>query len=164
MAKIITIIGILLGVIGAGIGILAAINPQLVASWFVPLIMNDNGRGFSNFMGVIFPIGMILFFVVVFGLAFRPLIANAMNSGKIKNHLKMVGVKGTARVLSVQDTGITVNNSPFAKITMEIKPGVTAEFSTTIGRLNIPRPGDMIEVVYDPSNPKVAMPASMLQN
>lgn len=113
-------------------------------------------------MGVIFPIGMLLFFVIVFGLAFRPLITSKIAASKMRKQLRMTGVKGTARILSVQDTGITINNSPFAKVTIEVKPGITAEFSTTVGRLNIPREGDMIEVVYDPSNPSIVLPASML--
>lgn len=147
---IVIALSILIGVVCAAGGIL--VSASMAPSW--------NSEEFV--MGVIFPIGMLLFFVIVFGLAFRPLIASKMATGKMRKQLQMTGVKGTARILSVQDTGITVNNSPFAKITIEVKPGVTAEFSTTVGRLNIPRAGDTIEVVYDPSNPSVVLPSSML--
>ncbi len=148
---IVIALSILFGIVCAAGGIYVSASASLAS-----------GNNEAFLMGVIFPVGMLLFFIIVFGLAFKPLITSKLANGKMRKQLKMTGVKGTAIVVSVQDTGITVNNSPFAKITIEVKPGVTAQFSATVGRLNIPREGDTIEVVYDPSNPSVVLPSSML--
>lgn len=104
------------------------------------------------------PIIIIVFVGIIMFLAFRPLIKSSIENGKKRKRLMEIGSKTMAKVISVQDTGITVNNSPFAKFVVEVKPGVTAEFSSTVSRLGIPRPGDSIEVYYDPGNPTDVIP------
>lgn len=148
---IVIALSILFGIVCAAGGIYVSASASLAS-----------GNSEAFWMGVVFPIGMLLFFIIVFGLGLRPLISSKLAVSKMRKQLRMTGVKGTARVLSVSDTGITINNSPFAKITIEVKPGITAQFSATVGRLNIPRAGDTIEVVYDPSNPSVVLPSNLL--
>lgn len=155
-AKIGMWIGIIAGVFGLGIGIIASVNPMLLAKWFMPLVENN---GFQTFMEKYFIFLIIGFFVVVFGLAFRPLIKAGLENGRKKKKLMAIGAKTMATIISVQDTGITVNNAPFAKFIVEVKPGIRAGFSMTVSRLGIPRPGDPIEVYYDPSNPSDAIPS-----
>lgn len=102
-------------------------------------------------------IGIPLITIAILAVAFRPLIMGAMANSKKKKHLQQVGQRGEAKVLSVRDTGITVNNSPYIEMTVEIK-GRQATFQMMMSRISYVRPGDMIQVIYDPSDPSVAMP------
>jgi len=91
-------------------------------------------------------------------LVFIPILIAIFKGDQKRKRLMAIGAKTTAKIISVQDTGITVNNSPYAKFIVEVKPGIQAQFSLTVSRLSIPRPGDSIEVYYDPSNPTDAVP------
>jgi hypothetical protein len=95
---------------------------------------------------------------IIMLLAFRPLIKGAIANAKKKKRQKEVGVKTTAKILDVQDTGITVNNNPYVKVTVEVK-GTQVTFTMLMSRLSYLRAGDVIEVLYDPSDPTVIMPA-----
>jgi hypothetical protein len=68
------------------------------------------------------------------------------------------GVRCSAKVLGVVDTGETINEDPVAQLTLLVSPppgappfGTTIE--ATVSRLAIPRNGDMLPVVCDPANP-----------
>lgn len=68
------------------------------------------------------------------------------------------GVRCSAKVLDVVDTGETINEDPVARLTLFVSPppgappfGTTIE--ATVSRLAIPRNGDMLAVVCDPGNP-----------
>ncbi len=68
------------------------------------------------------------------------------------------GSKGVGTVVSVQDTGMTVNDNPRVKMVFRIEPldGSTAfdaEKKTTVSRVEIPRQGDRYPVWYDPADP-----------
>ena len=68
------------------------------------------------------------------------------------------GVRCSARVLGVADTGETINEDPVARLTLLISPPAgAAPFGTTIeatvSRLAIPRSGDVLPVVCDPGKP-----------
>ena len=69
------------------------------------------------------------------------------------------GQRKIAKILNVQDTGMTVNMNPYVKITVETTPGNQATFQMMVSRVKIPRPGDSIEILCDPANPTVAVPA-----
>jgi len=69
------------------------------------------------------------------------------------------GSKGAGTVISVQDTGMTVNDNPRVKMTFRIEPldgspPFDAEKKTTVSRVEIPRQGDRYPVWYDPADPK----------
>lgn len=68
------------------------------------------------------------------------------------------GSKGVAEVISVQDTGTTINNNPLVRMVLKVQPSIGSPFETgmelTVSRLNIPRKGDMLQVVYDRQNNK----------
>jgi hypothetical protein len=67
------------------------------------------------------------------------------------------GMDATAEVLSVQDTGQTINMNPVVVMMLKITPMVGAEFQTTaqimVSRIAVPRAGDKIKIKYNPANP-----------
>jgi uncharacterized membrane protein len=69
------------------------------------------------------------------------------------------GVTAPAKVLSVSDTGVSVNDNPQVKLLLEVKPRDRAAFQAEtrmlVSRLNVSlvQPGVSAEVVYDPVNP-----------
>jgi len=142
--------GLIVGLAGAAIGIYASINPMGVGKLFLSMGV-DNMVNLMSF-------GIPLLVLVIMGAAFAPFIASAMKNAQKKKRLALVGVKGKAKILSVQDTGLTVNNNPYIRVTVEMKPGSQATFQTMVSRVAIPRAGDMIEVIYDPADPSVVMP------
>jgi len=137
---------VLLGVGGFALGMLGAFAPSNAMS-FMSL------GSFGNFVPFFF-IGLVILITV---LSFSPLIKTAMDNMGKKKRLLQIGTKGVATILSVQDTGITVNNNPFIKMEVEVKSGITAVISTTVSRVGIPRPGDRIQIVYDPAKPTDAI-------
>ncbi len=63
------------------------------------------------------------------------------------------GTLADAMVMGVEDTGITINNDPVVRLTIEINSGSAGSFEktieTTVSRILIPRKGDIIKVLYD---------------
>jgi len=161
--KVLTVLGILLGGGGFVLGMLATFNPKLVDKIVAPANAFMNSPAVSSWIDKYLILVVFGFFALVFGLAFSPLWLGYFEKRKKMARLKIVGVKGTGRILSVQDTGITVNNSPYVKIALEVEQTHTrAEFTTMVGRVSFPRVGDTLDIVYDPSDPSVVMPASQM--
>src|SRR4051794_24642606 len=68
------------------------------------------------------------------------------------------GSKAVGTVVSVKDTGTTVNNNPRIKMTFRMEPldgtpAFDAQKPRTISRLQTPRQGDRFPVWYDPAEP-----------
>jgi hypothetical protein len=68
------------------------------------------------------------------------------------------GSKGIGTVISVQDTGMTINDNPRVKMLFRIEPidrspAFEAEKTTTVSRVMIPRQGDRYPVWYDREDP-----------
>ncbi|MFI5121815.1 MAG: SHOCT domain-containing protein [Vicinamibacteria bacterium] len=68
------------------------------------------------------------------------------------------GAKGAGTVVSVQDTGMTVNDNPRVKMVFRVEPldgspPFDAQKTTTVSRVEIPRQGDRYPVWYDPAEP-----------
>jgi hypothetical protein len=67
------------------------------------------------------------------------------------------GLDAVAEVLSVQDTGQTINMNPVVVMMLKVTPMVGAEFQTTaqsmVSRIAVPRAGDKIKIKYNPANP-----------
>ena len=122
---------------------------------------------FGNLMGlleernliVFLPLGIIIFTSLIMLGAFYPLISGSIKKSRLKKELKNKGVRTEAKILAVQDTGISINDNPYVQITVETTKGVTATFKMTASRIAVPRPGDSMLVLYDPVNPSVAIPA-----
>jgi archaellin len=68
--------------------------------------------------------------------------------------LMATGSKGAGTVISVQDTGMTVNDNPRVKMTFRVEPldgspALDLQKTTTVSRVEIPRQGDRYPVWYD---------------
>jgi Protein of unknown function (DUF3592) len=78
-----------------------------------------------------------------------------------RNILLQKGVAAEARILEVQDTGLTVNERyPMIKLRLQVMPGegepYEAKIRMLINRMEIPtfQAGKMVAVKYDPANPQ----------
>ncbi len=68
------------------------------------------------------------------------------------------GLEASAEVVSVQDTGATVNINPVVLLQMKVTPVAGALFDVTtqtmVSRIAVPRAGDKIKIKYNPANPQ----------
>ena len=78
-----------------------------------------------------------------------------MFGGKKKKVLSE-GIQARAIVLNVQDTGMTINDNPRVKLTLQVQPEGQIPFEVTkkqtVSRVAIPRVGDEFLVRYDPAD------------
>jgi hypothetical protein len=89
---------------------------------------------------------------------------------KRRQRLEQAGVNGTAQVVSVRDTGMTINDNPRVVLTLQVSPGDgSAPFELskkqTVSRVAIPRAGDAFVVRYDPDdheNFEIGAPAAAI--
>ncbi len=76
--------------------------------------------------------------------------------GNKKKKLLTEGVQAQAVVLNVQDTGMTINDNPRVKLTLQVQPEGQVPFEVekkvTVSRVSIPSIGDQYVVRYDPSD------------
>jgi hypothetical protein len=68
------------------------------------------------------------------------------------------GQKGAGTVISVQDTGMTVNDNPRVKMVFRVEPidgspAFDATKTRTVSRIQIPRQGDRYPVWFDAEDP-----------
>ncbi|MCX4162230.1 MULTISPECIES: hypothetical protein [Paraburkholderia] len=87
---------------------------------------------------------------------------NALAGQQERLQLIQTGLDGTADILSVQDTGATVNNSPIVLIHMTVSPASGTPYDvniqTMVSRIAVPRAGDKVKIKYAADNPeKVAI-------
>jgi hypothetical protein len=77
--------------------------------------------------------------------------------GSKKKKILENGAQAQAVVVDVQDTGMTINDNPRVKLTLQVQPEGAAPFQatkkTTVSRVAIPSIGDTFFVRYDPSDP-----------
>lgn len=73
------------------------------------------------------------------------------------NWLAQNGTQAPAEVLSVTDTGATVNINPVVVLVLRVTPSTGASFETTgrnmVPRIAVPRKGDTITIKYNPADP-----------
>jgi hypothetical protein len=76
--------------------------------------------------------------------------------GNKKKKILTEGVQAQAVVLNVQDTGMTINDNPRVKLTLQVQPEGQVPFEVekkvTVSRVSIPSIGDQYVVRYDPSD------------
>jgi hypothetical protein len=89
---------------------------------------------------------------------------NAMDQGQSAidgvnqmNWLAQNGLEASAEVLSVTDTGATVNMNPVINLVVKVTPPAGAAFQTSgntmVSRIAVPRKGDKITIKYNPADP-----------
>jgi citrate lyase gamma subunit len=131
--------GAWIGIIGGAIGFLAAIAAVIVTTGSAGIYITVGMLALFGGMGYLF-----------YKLFFGPMI-NA-------NRLQKTGLTGTAKILEVKDTGVTINNNPQVKLTVEIKNSFgqryTTAIKTLVSRINpfVYQPGMEVPVKIDPKN------------
>jgi hypothetical protein len=95
---------------------------------------------------------------VPLGLAPIPFALRSRSKQERALHLMTHGKRCYGEVVSVQDTGITINDNPHIKMTVRAEPPGEAPFTiekrATVSRVSIPRAGDRCVVFYDPVDPQ----------
>ena len=84
---------------------------------------------------------------------------NALAGQQERLKLIQTGLDGTADILSVQDTGATVNENFVVVIHMTVSPADGGEpydvnIKTLVSRIAVPRVGDKVKIKYAPENPQ----------
>ncbi len=147
--------GIIVGTAGCAVGIYGAINPAGVNAFM-------NTPEVEKWTPYV--IGGFVFITVFLSLApFMGMAAQGIKNVGIKKRLRTNGQRTSATILSIQDTGVTVNMSPLARFTVETQGHIRGTFNAYVSRLGAPRPGDTIEVIYDPANPSIMFPANQIE-
>ncbi|MFM6977002.1 MAG: hypothetical protein ACKOW2_09185 [Sphingobacteriaceae bacterium] len=103
-----------------------------------------------------FLLGFMGFLVLAMLVLFIPIKMREYKQNALRNKLAQEGVVCTAEIIRVSDTGITINKNPRVKITVLIR-NIEATFETTVSRINPPKAGDWIAVIYDPKDPRKAL-------
>lgn len=79
-----------------------------------------------------------------------------LDSQQLAQELAQRGADAEAEVLSIQDTGATVNMNPVVLLTLMVTPAEGEAFQTTgqlmVSRLAIPRSGDKIAIKFNPKD------------
>jgi len=100
--------------------------------------------------------GMLVIFGGVFYFIYRLLIGPMMNVAR----LQKTGIPGKAIITAVNDTGVTINNNPQIKLTLDVKNSFGQRYTTTcrtlVSRINpfAYQPGMEVPVKIDPKNEK----------
>lgn len=78
----------------------------------------------------------------------------AMDGVNEMNWVAQNGLEAAAEVLSVADTGATINMNPVVELKLSVTPTAGASFETTtrtmVSRIAVPRKGDKINIKYNP--------------
>ncbi len=81
----------------------------------------------------------------------------AIEGMEIGQNLLQNGADATAEVLSITDTGATVNMNPVVVLVLKVTPSAGAEFQTAAQvvapRISVPRVGEKVKIKYNPSIP-----------
>jgi hypothetical protein len=131
--------GIWIALIGGIIGLLAGVIAVIAT---------------AGSMGIYMGIGMVVLFGGMFYLFYRLFFKPLINASR----LQKTGLPGTARILEVKDTGVTINNNPQVKLILEVKNNFGQKYNTEcrvlVSRINPGAyiPGMEIPVKIDPKN------------
>jgi hypothetical protein len=112
-------------------------------------ISSESASDGNQFWLIFIPVTIIILLVGIL-----PILRSAF-PGTIKN-----GVKAEASILKVWDTGVRINNNPRIGMLLEVRPPNAAAFEAEVKKLISPlnptqyQPGQKVQVVYDPNNPK----------
>jgi hypothetical protein len=131
---------------GAWIGIIGGIIGLVVG---IGAVVATGGQ-----QGIYTGLGMLVLFGGMFYLFYRIFFKPMINASRLQKH----GLPGTARIVEVRDTGVTINNNPQVKLILEVKNSLgqryTAETRALVSRINPGAyvPGMEVPVKIDPKN------------
>ena len=112
------------------------------------------GLAFAIFMPVVRLMGTLWVGVGVLLLVIAQVVAAGAAH---RNRLLATGKAGRATILAIADTGVTVNNSPRARVTVRIdvpgEPPLEGQRAMMVSRVSPPRVGSVYAVRFDPKNP-----------
>ena len=73
------------------------------------------------------------------------------------NWVAQNGLAASAEVLSVADTGATINMNPVVELKLQVMTAMGTSFETVartmVSRIAVPRKGDRINIKYNPADP-----------
>jgi len=123
---------------------------------FLFMIPSLSRLPFGGLIGSI-PVFAFLFFIVVFGLFFYISGRFLKGDNKKKQHLLDIGKRAKATIVDLQDTGVSMGTIQyFVQLTLDVKPSgdspFKAQITAQVSRVDLPRRGDEVEVIYDPAN------------
>jgi len=95
----------------------------------------------------------------VTSIGFAPLLFGMMVNSIKRKKLRLHGQRATVEILGIRDTRVTVNLNPQVELTVRMPDGSIGKFKMFVSRVNFPRPGEKINVLYDPSDPGIMMAA-----
>jgi len=79
---------------------------------------------------------------------------SALDGVNQMNWVAQNGLEASAEVLSVADTGATINMNPVVELKLKVTPTAGAVFETTtrtmVSRIAVPRKGDKLGIKYNP--------------
>jgi len=82
---------------------------------------------------------------------------SAIDGVNQNNWLAQSGLDADALVLSVTDTGMTINMNPVVELRLKINSAAGISFEaisrTMVSRISVPRAGDSIKIKYNPADP-----------
>ena len=131
--------GVWIGLIGGIVGLLVGVGAVIMT---------------AGSMGIYMGLGMLLLFGGMFYLFYRLFFKPLINASR----LQKTGLPGTARILEVKDTGVTINNNPQVKLILEVKNSLGQKYTTQcrvlVSRINPGAyvPGMELPVKIDPKN------------
>jgi hypothetical protein len=125
-----------------------SISGAIALAAFGPAAGDDNGaKGVAVILALVF---------VPIGLAPIPFMIRGQKKQEQAMWLMANGKRCYGEVVSVHDTGITINDNPHIRMVIRAEPPGEAPFDiekrATVSRVSIPRPGDRCVVFYDPAN------------
>lgn len=131
--------GAWIGIIGGVIGLLVGVGAVIAT---------------AGSAGTYITIGVLAFFGGMFYLFYRLFFKGMINTAR----LQKTGLSGKATILEIKDTGVTINNSPQVKLTLEVKNSFGQKYTThcrvLVSRINPNAylPGMEVPVKIDPKN------------
>jgi len=143
---------VIIGISGGGYPIFAGLFAglgagALVGAWETP--STDSLRWAAFILAFLFLPGGLL---ILLGGSAREA------SRRRRAELLRTGVRAVATVLEVRDTGTSRNDDPSVQLTLDVaatgqSPPFRASVTQVVSRVCIPRPGDRLEVAFDPLHP-----------
>ncbi len=110
----------------------------------------------------------IVIVTVVVAVVITVLVRNLSGNSAADKAIKQNGQTAQAVILSIWDTGVTINNNPRIGIKLEVRPPNGAPFQAEVKQVisfletSQYQPGQMLEVKYAPANPQKVVITAIL--